>query len=131
MKGLVSAWGFHIHSNHNKQLIWLMMVRYIQSKFLSTKWSKNWELLTGLIRHYLLFGVTRAQLFSIEWPRGILNFSSYGWWSLSILLPQRLVFSVENYYRAVIKGKRTFLNELVNLKFLLESFGKKTIVCVV
>lgn len=40
-------------------------------------------------------------------------------------------FSVENYYRAVIKGKRTFLNELVNLKFLLESFGKKTIVRVV
>ena len=38
-------------------------------------------------------------------------------------------FSVENYYRAVIKGKRTFLNELVNLKFLLESFGKK-LLCV-
>ena len=50
---------------------------------------------------------------------------------VNFFLPQRLVFSVENYYRAVIKGKRTFLDELVNLKFLLESFGKKTIVRVV
>lgn len=50
---------------------------------------------------------------------------------VNFFLPQRLAFSVENYYRAVIKGKRTFLNELVNLKFLLESFGKKTILRVV